>query len=85
VSNAPNHFLEKFRALAWHWLMGMALGVLCGGLRLMTSAPYSRLLAEDPALSLSRLGFLVAMGMVFGLGATLTGAIFLRRESAPSS
>jgi hypothetical protein len=75
----------KFRALAWHWLMGMALGVLCGGLRLMTSVPSSRLLAEEPALSLSRLGFLIAMGLVFGLGATMTGAIFLKRECASSN
>lgn len=77
--------MGKLRALAWHWLMGMALGVLCGGLRLMTSVPDLRLLAEDPALSLSRLGFLIAMGLVFGLGATLTGAIFLKREAAPSN
>lgn len=62
--------------------MGMALGVLCGGLRLVTSDPSSKLLADDPALSLSRLGFLIAMGMAFGLGATLTGAIFLKKESA---
>jgi hypothetical protein len=75
----------RIRALAWHWLMGMALGVLCGGFRLVTSNPTSKLLADDPALSLSRLGFLITMGMAFGLGATLTGAILLKRERASSN
>jgi hypothetical protein len=68
--------------LAWHWMMGTALGVLCGGLRLVTALPESQLLIDDPASSLSRLVFLISIGLAFGIGATLTGAMFLRSEKS---
>jgi hypothetical protein len=70
------------RQLLWHAMMGTALGILCGGLRLATSAPYAQLLIDAPASSFSRLEYLVELGLAFGILATLTGAFFLKIEQS---
>jgi hypothetical protein len=66
--------------LACHWLMGMALGVLCAGLLLITKAPEVVSLVGASASAHARLIFLVSVGISFGFSATLTGAIFLLNE-----
>ena len=63
---------DLFHRLLRHWMMGTVLGILCAGLLLMMSPKVS-----DP---LVRVGLLMLFGLAFGLGATLTGAIFLASE-----
>jgi hypothetical protein len=54
--------------------MGTLLGVLCGGLLLLAHTPWIASIADAPHSS--RLIFLVAFGLSFGLGAAVTGVLF---------
>jgi hypothetical protein len=58
--------------------MGMALGVLCAGLLLVAHAPEITYVISQPNSVLARFTLLVSVGLSFGIGAALTGAIRLR-------
>lgn len=64
-----------FRQLLWHCMMGMTLGILCAGLLLYTRIP-ELLPLDQPGAMVSRFGYLLAVGIPFGICATLTGALF---------
>jgi hypothetical protein len=66
--------------LLWHCLMGTALGVLCAGLLLHVPSAAAGSLIAAPASSLKTLRFLLSFALIFGLGATLTGALFLSHD-----
>jgi hypothetical protein len=62
--------------------MGTTLGVLCAGLLLISDAPD---LIDHPASLLARFVFLVSVGLSFGLGASMTGAMFHTNDDKPQS
>jgi hypothetical protein len=63
--------------------MGTALGVLCAGLMLhVPSAAADTGLIPEPVSSLKTLRFLLSFAFIFGLGATLTGAMFLNHDKS---
>ncbi len=71
----------SFQQLLWHCLMGITLGVLCAGLLLhVPTAAADTGLIPGPVDSLKTLRFLLSFAFVFGLGATLTGAMFLNHD-----
>jgi hypothetical protein len=70
----------SFQQLLWHCLMGVALGVLCAGLLLHVPSAAAGSLMPPPENSLKTLRFLLSFAFIFGLGATVTGAIFLNHE-----
>ena len=63
----------------WHGMMGTTLGVVCAGALLFSGSSALALLdgAGDPSV---RLDFLITVGLAFGIGSTLTGAMFLVGE-----
>jgi hypothetical protein len=69
------------RHLLWHLMMGTALGVLCAGLLLFSSLPELAPLV-GPAGSFDRFEFLLGGGLFFGIGAMLTGVMFLVSEES---
>ena len=71
-----------FRQLIWHCLMGTALGVLCAGLLLQVPSSAADSLIAEPATSFKTLRFLLSFAFLFGLGATLTGAMFLNHDKS---
>ena len=71
----PEQYLF-LRRLVWHGMMGMALGIVFAGVLLFSHVSTLALLDNAGDLS-SRLIFLVAVGLFFGIGALLTGAVFL--------
>ncbi len=74
--------LPKMRQLLGHSMMGMALGILCAGLLLAGHVTdIAQLVNTQQQPWLARLVFLVSVGFSFGLGATLTGALFLSCEA----
>ena len=68
----------SYQKLLWHCLMGTALGVLCAGLLLDVPGSVAETLSAAPASKILR--FLLSTGLLFGLGATLTGAMFLYHD-----
>lgn len=68
--------------LAWHWMMGMTLGILCGGFLLVANTPELHHLIGRLGSSLARLEFLISVGISFGASATLTGVMFLLQEKS---
>lgn len=72
----------SFQQLLWHCLMGVTLGVLCAGLLLHVPSADAHSLVPDPAGSLKTLRFLLSFAFIFGLGATLTGAMFLNHDKS---
>jgi hypothetical protein len=62
--------------LLWHWMMGSTLGILCAGYLLVANVAEFHLLEGSPA-STARLIFLIAAVLFVGIGATLTGALFV--------
>ena len=78
-SNRPS-----FRQLLWHCLMGIALGVLCGGLLLQIGASHPDALLHGGDTMVARLRLLLTVAFLFGAGATLTGATFLANEKEQS-
>jgi hypothetical protein len=70
------------RQLFWHCLMGVALGVLCAGLLLQVPSSAGDNLIVGPAISFKTLRFLLSFAFLFGLGATLTGAMFLSHDKS---
>lgn len=75
-SNRP-----PFRQLLWHCLMGIALGVLCGGLLLQIGgAAHPDALLHGGDTMIARLRLLLTVAFLFGVGATITGATFIANE-----
>ena len=70
----------SFSQLLWHCLMGITLGVLCAGLLLHVPSAEASSLIPAPVSSLKTLRFLLSFAFIFGLGATLTGAMFLNHD-----
>ena len=70
----------SFPQLLWHGLMGTALGVLCAGLLPHVPSAAAGSLIPAPASSLKTLRFLLSFALIFGVGATLTGALFLSHD-----
>lgn len=70
----------SFQQLLWHCLMGITLGVLCAGLLLHVPSAYATSLIPAPVSSFKTLRFLLSFAFVFGLGATVTGAMFLNHD-----
>jgi hypothetical protein len=66
------------RQLLWHCLMGMTLGVICAGLLLQIGGT-NELIGSANTLA-ARLQFLLGVAFFFGVGATLTGVVFLINE-----
>ena len=71
------------RQLLWHCLMGIALGVFCGGLLLQIGASHPEALMRADTIA-ARLWFLLTIAFFFGVGATLTGATFLANDNERS-
>jgi hypothetical protein len=71
-----------FQQLLWHCLMGTALGVLCAGLLLHVPSADATSLIPAPVSSFKTLRFLLSFAFIFGLGATLTGAMFLNHDKS---
>jgi NhaP-type Na+/H+ or K+/H+ antiporter len=76
---APRPSLQQ---LLWHCLMGVALGVLCAGLLLQVPSSAGDSLIAGPENSYKTLRFLLSFAFLFGLGATLTGAMFLSHDKS---
>lgn len=72
----------SFQQLLWHCLMGIALGVLCAGLMLHVPTSGGNSLIAGPETSYKTLRFLLSFAFLFGLGATLTGAMFLSHDKS---
>ena len=72
----------SFQQLLWHCLMGVTLGVLCAGLLLHVPSAAARSLIPTPSGSLKTLRFLLSFAFIFGLGATVTGAVFLNQDKS---
>lgn len=72
------------KQLLWHCLMGVALGVLCGGLLLQLGASHPDALIHGPETIFARLRFLLTVAFFFGASATLTGATFMANEKERS-
>lgn len=72
----------SFQQLLWHGLMGTALGVLCAGLLLHVPSAAGDSLIGGPETSFETLRFLLSFAFLFGLGATLTGAMFLNHDKS---
>jgi hypothetical protein len=70
----------SLQRLLWHAMMGIALGVICGGLLLISDGPEVQSIPGSLGSLTSRLVFLIFFGFWFGLGATMTGALFLANE-----
>jgi hypothetical protein len=62
--------------------MGTALGVLCAGLLLHVPSADATSLIPAPVSSFKTLRFLLSFAFIFGLGATLTGAMFLNHDKS---
>jgi len=60
--------------------MGMVLGILCAGILLVAHTPEVIHVVGQPISVLARFIFLVSVGLSFGLGAALTGAIHVNKE-----
>jgi NhaP-type Na+/H+ or K+/H+ antiporter len=73
-----------FRELLWHCLMGITLGVICGGLLLQIGASQPDALMHGADTMAARLCLLLTVALLFGVGATLTGATFLANEKERS-
>ena len=80
----PHHRAPRpsFQQLLWHCLMGVTLGVLCAGLLLHVPRSASDGLIAAPASSLKTLRFLLSFAFAFGVGATVTGAMFLNHDKS---
>jgi hypothetical protein len=72
----------SFQQLLWHGLMGITLGVICAGLLLHVPSANASDLISAPASSLKTLRFLLSFAFIFGIGATLTGAVFLNHDKS---
>ncbi|MDE1973608.1 MAG: hypothetical protein KGK33_13785 [Hyphomicrobiales bacterium] len=70
--------------LLWHCLMSVTLGVLCGGLFLQIGAMQSGALFHGADTFVARFRFLLMLGFFFGVGGTITGAMFLAAEKEQS-
>ena len=73
----PRRQLPELSQLLWHGAMGMVLGILCAGILLVAHAPEVTHVVGWPISVLARFIFLVSVGLSFGLGAMLTGAMFM--------
>ncbi len=80
MSNSPEPKLP-FRKLLWHGMMGMTLGIVFAGLLLHSGALQADGFIDDSVGLFARLGILLTVACVFGVGATLTGALFLVDEN----
>jgi hypothetical protein len=70
-----------FRKLLWHGMMRITLGVIFAGLLLHSGALQADDFVDAPVGLLARLGILLTVACVFGIGTTLTGALFLVDEN----
>jgi hypothetical protein len=73
----PRRQFPELHQLLWHGAMGMVLGILCAGILLVAHAPEVTLVVGQPTSVLARFIFLVSVGLSCGLGAALTGAMFM--------
>lgn len=73
-----------FRQLIWHCLMGITLGILCGGLLLQIGSSHPGALLHNGNNFVERLRFLLILAFFFGIAATLTGAAFLATDEERS-
>jgi hypothetical protein len=80
----PSSVLPLIKQLVWNCLMGVTLGVLCGGLLLQIGASHPDALLHGADTIAARLRFLVMIAFLFGAGATLTGAALLANEQKQS-
>jgi len=68
------------RKLLSHGMMGITLGVIFAGLLLHSGALQADGFVDAHVGVLARLAILLTIACVFGIGATLTGALFLVDE-----
>lgn len=80
IMNARQLF-PLVRRILFHSMMGTVLGIICGGLILMTRFGGSEL-TDWPQTVLAKVAFLLTFGISFGVGATMTGTILLMFERA---
>jgi len=76
MSNSPEP-KPTFHNLLWHGMIGTTLRVVFAGLLLHSGALQAVSLVDAPVGLSARLGILLVVACVFGVGATLTGALFL--------
>lgn len=69
-----------FRELLWHGKMGVTLGVIFAVLLLHSGALQADGFVDAHVGVWARLGIVLTIACVFGIGATLTGALFLVDE-----
>jgi hypothetical protein len=81
----PPSMLVFTKQLLWHCLIGVALGVLCGGLLLNIGSAHFDAFIHGPDTMIARLRFLLTVALFFGAGSTLTGTVFLVNEKARSN
>jgi hypothetical protein len=72
----------SFRKLLWHWMMGITLGLVFAGLLLHSGALQAKGLVDGPLSRAMTLRILLTVAFVFGVGATLTGAMFIVNEKS---
>jgi hypothetical protein len=68
--------------LVWHCMMGITLGLLFAGLLLHSGELQAKGLVEGPLTRMVALRFLLTAAFLFGIGATLTGAMFLVNDKS---
>jgi hypothetical protein len=84
MPNPPSSKIVFTKQLLWHCLIGVALGVLCGGLLLNIGSAHPDAFIHGPDTMMARLHFLLTVAFFFGAGSTLTGTVFLVNEKARS-
>ena len=80
MSNSPEP-KPTFHNLLWHGMIGTTLRVVFAGLLLHSGALQADDFVDAPVGLLARLGILLTVACVFGIGTTLTGALFLVDEN----
>jgi hypothetical protein len=72
----------SFRKLLWHWMMGITLGIVFAGVLLHSGSLEAKGLVDGPLSHASTLRVLLTVAFLFGVGATLTGAMFLANDNS---
>lgn len=79
MPDSPQPHLTPHKLL-WHCMMGITLGVLCAGVLLYSGTLQAKGLIDGPVTHATTLRILLTVAFVFGVGATLTGAMFLAND-----
>jgi hypothetical protein len=76
----PRQSRPPLEKLMWHGMMGITLGILFAGLLVHSGALQAKGLIVGPLSLRATLQILLTFAFLFGVGATLTGALFLANE-----